>query len=393
LNWTILQIIPELAAGGAERTTIEVAEAVCAKGGRALVASAGGRLESELQAVGGEHFLLPLKTKNPYQAYRNAHRIECLIDAMKVDLIHARSRAPAWSAYIAARRRKVPFVTTYHGIYNGKSPLKRFYNSVMARGDAVIANSQFTAEHLIREHQIDPVKVTAILRGVDLQKFDPARVSDERVAAVRKSWGLSPEDQRPILLHAARLTRWKGQLLAIEAADKLNKAGGPPFALVFVGDAQGRDAFVEEMKTQIADRGLQDSVVIAGHCDDMPAAFKAASLVLQPSIEPEAFGRSAAEAQAMGAPVIAAAHGGLVEVVQDGSTGALVRPGDADALMGALSRMLAMPPEQRKAMGPAGILRARRLFAKESLQEATLNVYAKLIGAKHTGAISTGDKA
>ena len=380
--WTILQVIPELSAGGAERTTIEIAEAVHARGGRALVASEGGRLEKELSEAGGELIRLPLSTKNPFEMRKNADRLAELALARRVDLIHARSRAPAWSAYWASKRLRLPFVTTYHGIYNARTPWKNWYNSVMARGDAVIANSQYTADHLIRRHRVDPARVTVILRGVDLQKFDIDAVSDTRAAAVHEGWGLADSDNRPIILHAARLTRWKGLKLAIEAAAKLKSIGAPPFVLVLVGDSQGRDAYVAELADLIRERDLTGSVLMPGHCADMPAAFKAATAVIQPSLEPEAFGRSAAEAQAMGAPVIAAAHGGLPEVIADGVSGFLVPPGDSEALAGALNRLLTMTKNDRAAMGLAGMQRARRLFAKETLQEATLSVYAKLIGER-----------
>lgn len=378
--WTILQVIPELSAGGAERTTIEIAEAVHAKGGRALVASEGGRLEKELSEAGGKLIRLPLSTKNPFEIRKNADRLAELAAAERVNLIHARSRAPAWSAYWAAKRLSLPFVTTYHGIYNARSPWKNWYNSVMARGDRVIANSAYTAEHLIRRHHVDPAKVHVILRGVDLQKFNVDVVSDNRAAAVHEGWGLADSDHRPIILHAARLTRWKGQKLAIEAAAKLKSLAAPPFLLVLVGDSQGREEYVAELANLVRERDLQGYVLIPGHCSDMPAAFKAASVVIQPSLEPEAFGRSVAEAQAMGAPVIAAAHGGLPEVIADGVSGLLVRPNDADVLAGALNRLLTMNKNDRVTMGLAGMQRARRLFAKETLQEATLSVYAELIG-------------
>jgi len=380
--WTILQVIPELSAGGAERTTIEIAEAVHAKGGRALVASEGGRLEKELSEAGGKLITLPLSTKNPFEMRKNADRLAELALKERVDLIHARSRAPAWSAYWAAKRLNLPFVTTYHGIYNARTPWKNWYNSVMAKGDEIIANSSYTAEHLMRRHRVDPAKVHVILRGVDLQKFDLNAVSDARAAAVHESWGLSDNDHRPIILHAARLTRWKGQKLAIEAAAKLKALGAPPFLLVLIGDSQGREDYVAELADLIRARDLQNYVLIPGHCADMPAAFKAATAVIQPSLEPEAFGRSAAEAQAMSAPVIAAAHGGLPEVIADGATGFLVRPGDSDVLAGAINRLLTMNKNDRAAMGLAGMQRARRLFAKETLQEETLSVYAKLIGER-----------
>ena len=165
---TILQIIPDLAAGGAERTTIEMAEAICNAGGQALVASAGGRLENDLRNAGGELIKMPLGRKNPISLWHNAWKLKQLIEEREINLLHARSRAPGWIGLIAARTANIPFITTYHGAYSGKSALKIYYNSVMARGSHVIANSQWTADHLTAIHKIDPAIVTTIPRGIDL---------------------------------------------------------------------------------------------------------------------------------------------------------------------------------------------------------------------------------
>lgn len=184
----ILQVIPELDAGGAERTTIEVAEAVVSAGGRCLVASRGGRLEADLKAVGAELVRLDMKSKNPVVIWRNAGRIADVIETEGVDLVHARSRAPAWSAKWAARRTGKPFVTTYHGTYNAVTGLKRRYNAVMAAGDRVIANSQFIADHVQAEHGVGEDRLRVIPRGVDVKRFDPIAVSPDRARAMRQSW-------------------------------------------------------------------------------------------------------------------------------------------------------------------------------------------------------------
>ncbi|PWE18425.1 glycosyl transferase [Marinicauda salina] len=366
----ILQIIPELEAGGAERTTLEVAEAVSAEGGRALVASEGGRLEAELAALGGELIRLPVKSKNPWTIWRNAARLARLIEREGVDLVHARSRAPAWSAMWAARRAGRPFVTTYHGAYNARSGLKRWYNSVMARGDRVIANSEFIAGHVAAEHAVPADRVAVIPRGVDLERFDPDALDPGRAAALRRDWGVG--DEEILVLLPARLTAWKGQTLAIEAL-----AGRDGVVLVCAGDAQGRAGYVEELRNLAGARGV--ALRLPGHVADMPAAFAAADLVLTPSLEPEAFGRTAAEAQAMGRIVIAADHGGAREVVDAGETGWRVAPGDAAALGAAIDAALGLSPEARAAMGGAGRRRVLERFSKSALQESTLRVYRELI--------------
>ena len=375
----LLQVIPELEAGGAERTVLDVAEAVIAAGGQALVASQGGRLEDELEALGGRHVRLPLKSKNPITIWRNAARLARLIRAQGVQIVHARSRAPAWSAMWAARRADVHFVTTYHGVYNARSGAKRWYNSVMARGDRVIANSQFTADHVRAEHGVGEDRLRVIPRGVDLDRARPEAVSEDRIAALRSAWGVAENETRPILLLPARLTRWKGQLVAIEALAKPGLAEAQAPILILAGDDQGRTEYRAELENRAAALGLDDRVRLPGHVTDIPAALALADLVLTPSIEPEAFGRTTAEAGAMGRAVIAADHGGAREIIVQGETGWRVPPGDADALAKAISHALQIGPEARAAIGEAARIRVRERFSKASLQSATLQVYQELL--------------
>lgn len=370
---------PALDAGGVERTTIEMAEALTRNGGRAIVASRGGRLEGELKAAGGELTPLPMDTKNPLQMLANIARLTELGRATHVQIVHARSRAPAWSAMFAARRLGVPFVTTYHGVYNAKSPLKRFYNSIMARGDLVIANSDFTRAHVIAEHGVAPERVISIPRGVDLAKFDPAAVDAARVADMRKLWGLLPLDPRPVILLPGRLTNWKGQTVLIEAAAVLEKERPGAAVYVLAGDAQGRQQYVADLHERARKLGVADAVKIVGHLLDMPAALKAATLAVFPSTDAEAFGRAAVEAQAMGVPVVASNLGGLAETIVDGDSGLLVPAGDPRRLAYAVDRVLALSPEQRKNMGDRGAARVRAIYSVEALQAATLAVYGRLL--------------
>ncbi len=382
----ILQIIPTLAAGGAERTVIEVAEAIVKAGGVALVASEGGRLDAELRAVGGELILFPASTKNPLAIYANALRLETLIAKRRIGLIHARSRAPAWSALIAARRAKVPFVTTYHGIYNQKNPLKAFYNSVMARGDRVIANSHYTARIVKARHKTSSDRVDVIPRGVDLARFSPEAVSDSRIAALRAGWGV-PVNARLVVL-AARLTRWKGQRIAVEAASLVLK--GPDFSdviFILVGDDQGRKDYREMLNARIAALGLSGRVLMPGHCEDMPAAFKTAAVALAPSTEPEAFGRISIEAQAMGCPVIVSDIGALPETIVDAGsaemrgtpTGWSVAHGDEQALAFMILTVLSFSEDKIQPIRAAA-MRHAATFSKAALQTETLKVYDKLLG-------------
>jgi len=377
----VLQVTPSLNAGGVERTTIEVAEALTRAGGRALVASAGGQLEAELETVGGELVRLPLDAKSPMTVAANALRLEGFLRRRRVAVIHARSRAPGWSALWAARRMGLPFVTTYHGLYNARSDLKRWYNSVMAKGDIVIANSEFTRAHVLREYGLAPDRVIAIPRGVDLKQFDPARIDRDAVAALRARWGFQSSG-RMLALMPTRITRWKGHEVLLEAAARVESERPGRLGVVMAGSAVGRENYRAELLRRIQDHGLQDIAQLVDHQNDMPAVLMAADVVVTPSIEPEAFGRVAVEAQAMGRPVVATAHGGFAETVQDGRSGLLVAPADAADLAQALVRMIDAGEEGRRRMGEMGMAHARPLYAKTTLQKATLGVYEKVLAEK-----------
>ena len=378
-DFTLLQVIPELETGGAEQTTVDVARAVVAAGGRAIVASQGGRLAGRLAEAGGELVEMPLASKNPLVMALNARRLAALIRSARVSVVHARSRAPAHSALWAARSTGTPFVTTYHGVYNARTRLKRRWNAVMAAGDVVIANSEFTREHLLAEHGVDPARVVTIHRGVDLERFDPAKVTRERVAAVCQAWGLDADDPGPKILLAGRLSRWKGQGLMIDAIARLAGQGGPELMVVMAGDDQGRKGYREHLERAIADNGLSDAVRLVGHADDMPAAYRIADLAAAPSLEPEAFGRTAVEPQAMERPVLAADHGAVRETVVEGETGWRVAPGDVDAWAGALARAVEAGPERWAAMGRAGRERVSRLYSLQAMTDATLEVYRRVL--------------
>ena len=376
----ILQVIPQLDAGGAERTTLEVAEAIIADGGEALVASQGGRLEDELAAIGGRLIRMPLASKNPVTLWQNTNRLAALIRQEGVQIVHARSRAPAWSAKWASDRTGAHFVTTYHGTYNARSALKRRYNSVMARGELVIANSQFIADHIAHEHPFAVPRVRIIPRGVELDRFAPSAVPAARADALATAWGI-PRD-RTLLILPGRLTGWKGQREAIRALGRIRRHGEVAMPmLVLAGDAQGRDAYVAELESLIEAEGVTDDVRLVGHCTDMPAAFALCDLVLTPSNEPEAFGRTAAEAGAMEKPVIAADHGGAREVILHAETGWRIPPGDDEALAAAIEGALSLAPEGRAALGKRARDHVCEHFSTAALQASTLRVYREVLNS------------
>lgn len=378
----ILQVLPRLVTGGVERGTVEIAAALVEAGWTALVASAGGPMVRELERLGVEHIGLPLHSKNPLVMYANARRLEALLRERGVDLVHARSRAPAWSALIAARRARRHFVTTFHGTYNlGGMGLKRRYNAVMARGERVIAISDFIALHVQREYGTPPERIRVIHRGVDLARFDPARVGPDRLVELARKWRIP--DGRPLIMLPGRLTRWKGQAVLIEAMALL---GRRDLCCLIVGSDQGRTAYRDELEELVRRRDLEEVVRIVGDCADMPAAYKLADVVVSASTDPEAFGRVAVEAQAMGRPVIASDHGGARETVLPGVTGWLTRPGDAVALAAALGSALAVNGYQRERMSGAAMEFVRRNFSTEAMCARTLQVYTDVLASPPPGA-------
>jgi glycosyltransferase involved in cell wall biosynthesis len=374
----ILQVVPALETGGAERSALDVAAALVREDFTALVASAGGRMEDELAASGGELVRMDAASKAPHRMLSNALFLRDLIRKRHVKLIHARSRAPAWSALMAAGMARVPFVTTYHGIYNAANPLKRFYNSVMIRADAVIANSQWTADHIGREYRRGPKRLAVIPRGIEPAYFDPASIPPDRAARMRKEWGVSDDDF--VILLPGRLTRWKGQGVLIGAMARLKENGmAANVRAILAGDAQGRDEYEEELRAQIERHGLSAHVRIAGHVSDMPAAYAASDVVVSASTDPEAFGRIAAEASAMAKPVIAADHGGARETVLMNVSGFLVPPGDSGAMAAALEKIIATPPHGRVNMGMAGRAHIIRNYSRERMCRETIALYRSLI--------------
>ncbi len=371
----ILQVLPELMTGGVERGTVDVAQALTQAGWRAMVVSQGGVMERELERCEAEHVTLPVKRKNPLRLRSNAERLRRLIVERGVSLVHARSRAPAWSAYLAARAAGVPFVTTFHGTYNlGPFGIKKPYNAIMTRGDRVIAISRFISQHMQETYGMDPRKIRVVHRGIDVDRFHPDHVSAERMIRLSTRWRLP--DEAPVITLPGRLTRWKGQAVLIEALAQLNR---PDVRCLLLGSDQGRSAYREELEALAAKRGVASQVHIIGDCDDMPAAYMVTDVVVSASTDPEAFGRVVAEAQAMGRPVIAPNHGAAPEILKPGATGWLVRPNDPQALAEALRSALAMTEADRAAVAEEGMDHVRRLFSKQAMTERTLYVYKELL--------------
>jgi len=371
----VLQVLPALETGGVERGTIDMVQAIVAEGGTALVASAGGRMVAEVERAGGRHVALNLMTKDPVNIWLNAAPLARLIRREGVTLVHARSRAPAWSAWIAARRARVPFVTTWHGVYGDDFPGKRLYNSVMARGERVIAISHFVADRVASHYRVDPQRLRVIYRGVDAAVFDPALAVGDRVHRLAQAWRLPPG--APVIMLPARLTRWKGAELLLDAMALMPSQEA---YCVLVGSDQGRRAYADRLVARAERLGLAGRVRFAGLCDDMPAALQLADVVVSASLKPEPFGRVVIEAQAMGRPVVVSDHGGAAETVQPGLTGWRVPPGDAAALADALQIALSLDPGQKAELADRARDSVLTYFTTTAMQQATLAVYRELLG-------------
>lgn len=381
---TILQIVPDLQSGGAERATVDVAEALSRVGARCLVASRGGRMVSELQSKGGVWAPFPAATKNPFAMALNSVQLARIIRDEGVDIVHARSRAPAWVAYYAARQTGAKLVTTYHSAYGGESSIKLRYNAIMSTGDAVIAISEYAAQRIRELHPESAERVVVVPRGADLRAFSPAAVDRRRVERLRAAWGVGPHDR--VVLLPSRLSARKGHAVLIEAAKRLIKEGFSDLRVIFAGDPHS-DSFRRAIEAQIEQAGVRDVVRNVGYCEDMPAAYMAAAVIVAPATEPEAFGRIAVEAQAMGALVIISDMGAAPEIVlappqtpRHLATGWRTPPGDPLALADALAEALSMTASARDDLA----LRARRnvqdRFSVEEMQRATLQVYERLLG-------------
>ena len=375
---TILQVLPALETGGVERGALQIAAATVKAGWNAIVASAGGTMVRELERSGARHVTLPLDTKNPFVIRGNIDRISRLIQAEGVDLVHARSRAPAWSAWIAAKRLDIPFITTFHGTYNAGSAFKRLYNAVMVRGEPTIATSEFIARHIIETYKVPRERLRLIPRGINFEKFAPERVQPHRMLQLAKDWRLP--DGVPVVLLPGRLTRWKGQTVLIEALTLLKRKD---IICVLAGSEQGRTPYRQELERLVAGQGLSGQVRIVGDCQDMPAAYMLADVVVSASTEPEAFGRVSVEAQAMGRPIIATDHGGSRETILPGVTGWLVPPGDVAAWTHAIAAALDIGPVRRAAMGQAAANRATRLYSVDAMCQAYLAAYQRVLETRH----------
>lgn len=368
----VLQVLPALESGGVEKATCDWVRILRRDNPDipTFVTSAGGRLVSQIVEEGAVHVLLPLATKNPFRLLQNARKLVLLAQQQEIQLIHARSRAPAWSALWASRFLNLPFITTYHAVYKSAHRLKQFYNSVMARGNRVIAISRFVAEHIRQHHGFLNPNICLISEGIDTDKFNPSFISSAAVQKLRRGWGV-PEGSRLILL-PGRLTRWKGQEVLAQALQLLNSKD---IFTVFLGDDQGR----HDYRHQLIQKTWGLPVAFVKDCSEMPTAYAAADLVLSCSVEAEAFGRVTAEALAMARPFIGTQLGATPEMCLQGETGFLVPPGDAYALAQKIQEVFCLPLEKKTDLAHAARDHIVSHFSLDRMTTLTKRVYEEVM--------------
>ncbi len=383
----VLQITPSLDGGAGARMILDIAAALSEAGARPLVASAGGRLVSELQARGGVWVPFPADTRNPLAMLGNVRTLAQLIRSEGPAIVHAQSRASAWVALGATRLTHTPLVTTYHGAYAGRHPIQLQYNSVMARGDAVLVDSHFVGEAIVGLYPWARDRVRVIWPGIDLRSFSPGSVDVGRVVALRESWGVEP-DQR-IVLMPARFAGGRGHRVLVEAAALLRAGGRTDFTVIMAGDAPGRGGLPGELEALAQERGVADLVRRVPDCADLPAALVAASVVVVPSTRPEAFGLTAVEAQAMGKPVVVSDGGAITEAVlappavqPEIATGWRVPAGDADALAAAMDHVLGLGASALEALASRARAHAEQRFGRDRMTEAVLDAYGAVLDSR-----------
>jgi glycosyltransferase involved in cell wall biosynthesis len=376
---TVLQIIPGLEVDPTARAAIGIAAALGAAGARALVACAGGRMKGELQAKGGVFVPFPSRTKNPLAMALNVRRLARLIAAENADIVHVRSRALAWVAYGATRLTKTPFVTTFPSVYQGSNPIALRYNSVLARGDAVLADSNFTADRIAKLYVPAAGKIRVVYHGLDCRVFTPDAVAPARVQAARRHWKVAPHER--IVLLAAQTRPGSGHRVLIEAAALLSRSGLAGVKFILACDRGENSALDRGIDRAIATEGLHGIMYRTGPCD-MPAALLAASIVVVPATEPRALGDAAVQAQAMGTPVIAANLAAAPETVlappmvaEPSRTGFLVPPGDAAALALAIASVLSLGATASGKLSSRAKKHVETCFSAEHMCAATLEAY------------------
>lgn len=370
----ILQVLPSLKAGGVEQGVIDINAGIVRAGGQSIVVSAGGPRVHEIIKGGGTHIALPVHSKNPLVMAANVGRLRKIIRDLNVDVVHACSRAPAWSAFRAVQGTPARYITSCHAAHTLGGALKRLYNSSIAKGERVIAVSHFLADYLEQNYAVNPQVVRVVHRGVAIEKFHPNSVSPERLVKISRAFRI-PEGALVVLL-PARLTRIKGHMFLLDALAQLQRKD---IFCLFVGSEKDGGGYRKELEAYIESKDMGGMTRIVTDCNDMPAAYMISTVVVCPSLVPEGFGRVPVEAQAMGRPVIATDHGGARETIVRDETGWLVGPGSVTELAKALNEAISLDARGRALLATRAMSHVANHFTNERMCAGTLDVYAELM--------------
>ena len=377
----VLQVIPKLGYGGAETGCYDLAHYLPENNCSSYIVTSGGELLKFIDQKKVKLIRLPVHSKNPILILFNSIALIFIILFHNISIVHARSRAPAWSCLLATKITRRKFVTTFHGTYNFKNPIKKFYNSVMVRSNLVIAGSNFIFSH-IRDNYSKYLnikkKFLVIFRGINVDYFDPSTTLEDEENDLLSSWGVTRD--KKLILMPGRLTAWKGQEVFIEALNLVNKElGHQPFYAIILGSDQGRDVYTKKIKRLAEQYRLTSQLKFVEHCKNMPLAYKLSNLVVSASTEPEAFGRVAIEAQSMEKPIIASDIGGSNETIVDNITGFLFQSGNAEALSKKIVEALQLDESRLKLIGTEGRKNIIKKFNVEKMCFSTYSEYKKLL--------------
>ncbi len=383
---TVLIAVPTLETGAADAGALELARILAGAGHRPILASGGGRLAQLASAAGATCVTLPLASRNPILMLRNAVALIKLVRDCKCNVLHALGRAPAWSALIAARSTRVPFLTTWYKGFREQNVFKRLYNGVMARGDRVIAVSDQLADLVHERHGTPLERIAVIPSSIDTMRFDPAGVSRERIAAVRRAWGVAESDR--VILVAGRMVRRKGHHVVVGAAQRLRDMGLKDFVIVFAAEDQ-RSRYAAELWDQVQGSEISRFVRTTGPIEDPPAAYAAAMAVVSAATQPEGLQRALLEAQAMARPVIVSDAGAGSDVVlappmvtNDRVTGMRFATGDDAALAAVLIRLFSMSEAERRAIGQRGRAWVQNHFSATTTADLVLRLYSEVAASQ-----------
>jgi len=376
----VLQVIPKLGYGGAETGCYDLAHYLHEQNCSSYIVTSGGELLKYVDKKKVKVIRLPVHSKNPILIFINALILTFIILFLNISIVHARSRAPAWSCLFATKITGRKFVTTFHGTYNFKSSIKKFYNSIMLRSDLIIAGSNFIFSHINDNYlkYLNPKKkFLVIFRGINTDYFDSSTTLDSDEDKLLKKWEINRG--KKLILMPGRLTSWKGQELFIEAINLVNKElGHEAFYAVILGSDQGRKIYKKKLMRLIERYRLNNQLRFVDECKKMPAAYKIASIVVSASIEPEAFGRVSVEAQSMEKPIIASNIGGSNETIIDDKTGILFESGNAESLSKKIIEVLQLDESTLKSMGNEGRKNVIKKFNIEKMCFSTYSEYKKL---------------